>query len=355
MKHGHSSEHLFCRQQMNQHMFSARNQPLVLRLLTNCSELYMTCNDGTCMHNSFVCDGTPHCLLGEDDAHCEHICSDNMATCRSHCHHKDLCSCSPDYFQYSSGGCVPLPKLCDKTVHCINASDEPPTCVYLRPEELSSSSISLDINNYIYDLIKNNAHIQQKCFQEDVHPVYYVDYDMDARQPACVSTCVSTSHSRIRFLCSIYTASAHRFTLDNLCVYDHDCDDEHLFHCGNGFHLLKCERAYCVERFKCPSSYCISFDYVCNKACDCPHCEDESICRKLLCPGMVLFEQMKYGIRCSRNIIELPHSMNRRQVIRRIDLNITDNLSVYVYLERTENFTDLILAPELVAYCQIVD
>ena len=265
-----------------------------------------------------------------------------------HCHLRDLCSCSPEYFQCSCGGCIPLQKLCDKIVHCIDASDEPPTCVYLRPEELGSSSMSLDINNYINDLIKKNAHIQQKCFQEDVHPVYYVD--MNARQPVCSSS----SHSHIRFLCSIYKSSQHRFTLDHLCVYDHDCDDEYIIHCANGFHLLKCEHAYCVGRFKCPSSYCISFDYVCNKVCDCPHCEDESICRKLLCPGMVLLEQMEYGMRCSRNIKELKHSMNRRQLIRRKDLNITDHLPVYVYLERTENFTDLILAPELVAYCQII-
>ena len=109
-----------------------------------------------------------------------------------------------------------------------------------------------------------------------------------------------------------------------------------------------------MGRFKCPSSYGISFDYVCNKVCHWPHCEDESIRSKLLCPGMVLLEQMGYGMRCSRNIIELQHSMNRRQVIRKKDLNDTDHLPVYVYLERTENFTDLIVAPELVAYCYII-
>ena len=321
-----------------------------IQTLTNCSELYMTCDDGTCMHDSLVCDGSPHCLHGEDEANCEYICSDNKATCMSHCHHRDLCSCSPEYFQCSSGGCVPLQKLCDKIVHCIDASDEPPTCVYLRPEELGSPSISLDINNYINDLITKNTHIQQQCFQEDVHPVYYVDYNMYARQPVCPLS----NRSHIRFLCSIYKTSAHRFTLDHLCVYDHDCDHEYLNHCANGFHLLKCEQAYCVGRFKCPASYCIPFDYICNKVCDCPLCEDESICRKLLCPGMVLLEQMEYGMRCSRNHIELQHSMNRRQVIRRKDLNITDHLPVYVYLERTEHFIDLIVAPELVAYCQII-
>ena len=116
-----------------------------------------------------------------------------------------------EYFQCLSGGCIPLPKLCDKVVHCIDASDEPPTCVYLRPEELGSPSVSLYINNYINDLIRKNALIQQICF-EDVDPVYYVAYNMYARQ----AVCSSSGHSYIRFLCSIYKTSAHRFTLDHL-------------------------------------------------------------------------------------------------------------------------------------------
>ena len=81
-------------------------------------------------------------------------------------------------------------------------------------------------------------------------------------------------------------------------------------YCFNGFHLLKCEHMYCVERFKCPSSYCISMDHICNKVRDCPHCEDESICRKLLCPGLVLIEQMGSGFRCSQNVVALKHNMN---------------------------------------------
>ena len=101
------------------------------RTLTECSDLYTVCDDGTCVHDSLVCDGKPHCLLGEDEADCEHICSDLNHNCMYHCHHRDLCSCSPDYFQCISGGCTPLQKLCDKIMHCVNASDEPPTCVYL--------------------------------------------------------------------------------------------------------------------------------------------------------------------------------------------------------------------------------
>ena len=122
---------------------------------------------------------------------------------------------------------------------------------------------------------------------------------------------------------SFQIAHSQFFSLDRLCIYDHDCDDNYRYHCFNGFHLLKCKHMYCVGRFKCPSSYCISFDHICNKVCDCPHCEDESICNKLLCPGMVLIEQIGSGLRCSMKLAALKHSMNYRQVIHRDDVNIT--------------------------------
>ena len=117
-------------------------------VLPKCSDLYMVCDDGTCVHDSLVCDGKPHCQHGEDEADCQHICSDHSHRCMSHCHHRDLCSCSSEYFQCLSGGCVPLQKLCDKLIHCIDGSDEPETCVYLKPEKLGHTSVSLSLNNY---------------------------------------------------------------------------------------------------------------------------------------------------------------------------------------------------------------
>ena len=131
----------------------------------NCSDFYLMCNDGTCVHDSLVCDGKPHCQHGEDEANCQHICSEHKHSCMSQCHHTNLCSCSQDYFQCLSGGCVPLQKLCDKTVHCVDASDEPPTCIYLRPEQIGHRSLSLDVNKYINNLIQQNTVIQYGCLQ----------------------------------------------------------------------------------------------------------------------------------------------------------------------------------------------
>ena len=127
------------------------------------------------------------------------------------------------------------------------------------------------------------------------------------------------------------------FNLDRLCIYDHGCD--HNYHCCNGFHLPKCEDMYCVGRFKCPSSYCISFDHICNKVWDCPQCEDESFCSKLLCPGMVLIEQLGSGLRCSMKVAALKQSMNLTQVIHKKGINITDDFPVFIHLEYVMNLS----------------
>ena len=328
-------------------------------MLTNCSEFYMSCHEGTCIHDSLVCDGHLHCPHGEDEADCQHICSDHSHNCMSHCHHRDLCFCSLEYFQCLSGGCVPLQKLCDQTVHCIDASDEPPTCVYRRPEKHSHHLLTLEINNYINTLIQQNMVIQYRCLEStnnrSLLHVQNVGYKMLSKQQRCSPSSLSPD---IKFKCDVvknrFSILNNYFSLDNLCVYDHDCDDNYTYHCSNGFHLLKCEHMYCVRRFKCPSSYCISFDHICNKVCDCPHCEDESICSKLLCPGMVLLEQLGSGLRCSMNVAAVKYSMNLRQVIHRKDFDITDDFPVFIHLDKVMNLTHFILTPEVVVYCKIL-
>ena len=325
------------------------------RMLTKCSDQYIVCDDGTCVHDSLVCDGHPHCMHGEDEGDCQHICSDHSHKCMSQCHHRNLCSCSPQYFQCLSGGCVPLQKICDRTVHCFDASDEPATCVYLQPEQLGRTSVYLGINSYINTLIQKSMAVQSMCSYSNVVLLNHTYYKIYAKEPTCVPL---THSSDIRFLCNLCNTydrvPPQFFSLDRVCIYDNDCDDNYTSHCFNGYHLLKCEHTYCVERFKCPSSYCISFDHICNKVCDCPHCEDESICSKLLCPGMLLIPHMESGLRCSKNVAALKYSMNMRQVIHRKGMNITDEVPVFLHLENVVNLTSLIATPEIIVYCKIL-
>ena len=184
-----------------------------------CSEVFMSCNDGTCVHDSLVCDGKPHCPDGKDENDCLHICSDHKHSCMSQCHHRDLCSCSPEYFQCLSGGCVPLQKLCDKIVHCVDASDEPPTCVYLRPEQIGHQSLTLDINIYINKLIQQNIETHHICLHsnnEPLPPGHNVEYKMHSHQHRCSTYFLP----KIKFYCSMigtpHITSQQYFSLDRL-------------------------------------------------------------------------------------------------------------------------------------------
>ncbi len=46
--------------------------------------------------------------------------------------------------------------------------------------------------------------------------------------------------------------------------------------CSNGGHLQNCEHFQCNQKFKCPLSYCISWNMVSDGKWDCPEGNDES-------------------------------------------------------------------------------
>ncbi len=87
--------------------------------------------------------------------------------------------------------------------------------------------------------------------------------------------------------CKSYSQESYYFF--NHCFYTHN-KEGHLMFCSNGEHLQNChyfqKRKYdfqCSGKYKCPSSYCISFVNVCDGKWDCPHGEDEQQCHLLDC------------------------------------------------------------------------
>ncbi len=72
------------------------------------------------------------------------------------------------------------------------------------------------------------------------------------------------------------------YNISLVCLYRLDIFGK-LVPCRNGRHLESCTQFECNARFKCPHSYCIPWDYVCNGKTDCPQLEDESqMCNSLL-------------------------------------------------------------------------
>ena len=315
----------------------------------SCSKHYPTCDDGTCIHDSLVCDGYPHCLHGEDEENCEHICNDQSIDCITQCHYDDRCICSDKYFQCLSGGCIPLYKLCDQIFHCSDGSDEPATCVYIRPEELQSSSVSLEVASYVNGLIEKYNSRTISCLK---HLKKSKLSPINATISYSPSSCHSREHSTdilVPCLDWCYYQSEEQFTsISNLCVYDSNCYS--MSYCLNGFHLMKCEHVYCNGMFKCPATYCIPLNHVCNKVCDCPHCEEEKFCKRLLCPGLVLFPHSDSLLSCTDDVKD---NIYKRQLIIQPSLSTIDDFPVFVKIARKSRFSELITKPEFIVYLKV--
>ncbi len=64
------------------------------------------------------------------------------------------------------------------------------------------------------------------------------------------------------------------FNIFDTCSYKLDAQG-HVLLCANGAHLENCTHFECNVMFKCPSYYCILWQYVCNDMWDCPQGKDE--------------------------------------------------------------------------------
>ena len=72
------------------------------------------------------------------------------------------------------------------------------------------------------------------------------------------------------------------FNITDICSYE--LNKFHiLIPCRNGGHLENCRDFECNAKYKCRSSYCIPWIYVCNGVWDCPEGDDEQY--KLICDG----------------------------------------------------------------------
>ena len=69
--------------------------------------------------------------------------------------------------------------------------------------------------------------------------------------------------------------SSKCFQLQDTCLYSINSDGTLSF-CRNGGHLENCVYYECDTMFKCQSSYCIPWSYVCDGKWDCPHGFDET-------------------------------------------------------------------------------
>ena len=134
--------------------------------LIKSSNIRFECVDHRYILSHHVCDGVADCPDGGDETNCTDVCSSHINVpsaeyCFLSCQ-KFNCSCSPLYFQCTTGGCVPRAKICDCYDDCADKSDESPslcsytTCQYFKAqnlslyEEITTNSLGLILPPYTY-------------------------------------------------------------------------------------------------------------------------------------------------------------------------------------------------------------
>ncbi|XP_068241264.1 low-density lipoprotein receptor class A domain-containing protein 3-like [Palaemon carinicauda] len=78
---------------------------------TECPSGYYQCDGGLCIPSTFVCDGIPDCIAGDDEKNCLQK-------------EKTKSQCPSDYYQCDGGLCIPASFVCDTIPDCITGDDE---------------------------------------------------------------------------------------------------------------------------------------------------------------------------------------------------------------------------------------
>ncbi|ROT81689.1 putative sortilin-related receptor [Penaeus vannamei] len=80
-----------------------------------CFPGYYMCATGTCIPESFVCNGVVNCVTGDDEMNCGQTGNSTSEV---------FAKCSEFSYECAGGVCVPLDKVCDGIINCIMGDDE---------------------------------------------------------------------------------------------------------------------------------------------------------------------------------------------------------------------------------------
>ena len=241
------------------------------------------CSDGLYIDETLVCNGIKDCSEGTDEENC--ICSNyskvSLSVCKyNHCSKSKRCPCSDYFYQCSSFPfCIPYLLVCDGHKDCQQGEDEICSDSIQKVKIVFQKSLS----NTSFKCFTGRNHIPIS-FVDDLVPECPISFEDEAQyynlltNPHHKSSPCSNSNE-------LPCVSGHNycFPLSKLCVYDFSTNSLKLRYCRNGAHLHNCTYFQCLGYFKCPISYCIPFDLVCNGNWDCPEGHDEHNCFTYSC------------------------------------------------------------------------
>ncbi|XP_071084038.1 G-protein coupled receptor GRL101-like [Haliotis cracherodii] len=201
---------------------------------TSCTSTQFQCIKSGCVSFSFYCDGTRDCADGSDE-NCEKG------------------SCASDEWQCRNGQCIDSRKRCDLFEDCYDKTDEA-DC------EICRSFVCFD-GKCIPNSWVNDGVVDCDGFNGEDESEYTITNDLSA--------VAITSELQVNM------------STGSVCVYKPDMLGKAVIHfpSDGNCSLVECEETH----YKCPNSYCIPIQYVCNGVNDCLDAADEQ--HEYRCPG----------------------------------------------------------------------
>ena len=234
------------------------------------------CSDGSYIHESLICNGIMDCTEGTDEKSC--TCSNSsqsLLLCKHSCDsNTEICTCSDFFYQCSLNKCIPYLFVCDGYKDCQEGKDE----ICSSDMDISRNKSQPLSNNETFKCMTSGLFIPAS-FVDDLIPNCPGSFEDEVQYynlltvPHYPMTTCNTSNE-------LPCIPGHSlcFPLSKLCIYDLQHNSSQLKYCKNGAHLYNCSFFECHGHFKCPFSYCIPFDLVCNRNWDCPGGHDEYNC-----------------------------------------------------------------------------
>ena len=244
------------------------------------------CEDGSYINEISVCDDKIDCIEGADEKQCS--CNNAMDVLPLGCKYfynekSNKCSCSSYYFTcLSSSTCIPYLNVCDGHRDCLYGEDE--YCKNYIEKQIRNFVSSSPVNTFT--CIESNITIPSILLNDFI--------------PDCPGTIedemeyynLMTNPFHTHISCKdkqkipCIPGHSHCFYLNKLCIFEIEKNTKILKYCRNGAHLYNCTIFQCSEYFKCPLSYCIPFNVICNGEWDCPQGDDEASCNSYICPNL---------------------------------------------------------------------
>ena len=195
-------------------------------------------------------------------------------------------------FHCKNGGYILSDMQCDDKVDCPNdnSDEESCACEYTNPRKTCKQWYS-SLNNRKYCSLNYFMNSKRVCKKYDFHKHVKVNSTLKHNEASLTifpSNVIKNMSACKAWEIPCLDVVGSCFNVTDICVYQ--LGPKNVDKCRNGGHLENCINFQCSNIFKCPASYCIPWNYVCDGKWDCPNGEDElhnNVCHgKNVCVNM---------------------------------------------------------------------